>query len=161
MADDEEAPDDDLPGDEVDVAPGLADAPDLEDEEIGQELAEDDLAGDELAAEAPPVAADDDEDDDEVPAPAAKAEDEEDDDEADPDDVEADLDTILRDRIAAGTDDDEEDEEEAKPEPEPTGDAAERVQPKRPEEFVCQSCFLVKHPSQLADAKNKLCLDCV
>jgi hypothetical protein len=26
---------------------------------------------------------------------------------------------------------------------------------------VCQSCFLVKHPSQLADAKRKLCADCV
>ena len=28
-------------------------------------------------------------------------------------------------------------------------------------EFVCQSCFLVKHPSQLADDKAMLCADCV
>jgi hypothetical protein len=26
---------------------------------------------------------------------------------------------------------------------------------------VCQSCFLVKHPSQLADANRLLCTDCV
>ena len=32
------------------------------------------------------------------------------------------------------------------------GDPVDRIQPKRPGEFVCQSCFLVKHPSQLADA---------
>ena len=31
----------------------------------------------------------------------------------------------------------------------------------RPGEFVCQSCFLVKHPSQLADPDNMLCADCV
>ena len=28
-------------------------------------------------------------------------------------------------------------------------------------EFVCSSCFLVKPDMQLADAKKKLCLDCV
>ena len=28
--------------------------------------------------------------------------------------------------------------------------------PKQPDEFVCRSCFLVKHPSQLADAKRAL-----
>jgi hypothetical protein len=26
---------------------------------------------------------------------------------------------------------------------------------------VCQSCFLVKHPSQLADATRMYCRDCV
>jgi hypothetical protein len=36
-----------------------------------------------------------------------------------------------------------------------------RILPKRPGEFVCQSCFLVKHPNQLANAKRKLCSDCV
>jgi hypothetical protein len=35
------------------------------------------------------------------------------------------------------------------------------VLPKQPGEFVCQSCFLVKHPSQLADPKAQLCRDCV
>ncbi|MGH8999532.1 MAG: DUF4193 family protein, partial [Acidimicrobiia bacterium] len=33
--------------------------------------------------------------------------------------------------------------------------------PKRPGEFVCRSCFLVKHPSQLADGERILCADCV
>ena len=37
----------------------------------------------------------------------------------------------------------------------------ERVLPKQPDEFVCRSCFLVKHPSQLAAAKKILCRDCV
>ena len=37
----------------------------------------------------------------------------------------------------------------------------ERVLPKQPDEFVCRSCFLVKHPSQLADKKSMLCRDCV
>ena len=42
----------------------------------------------------------------------------------------------------------------------PAPPASARV-PKRPGEFVCQSCFLVKHPSQLADGKRMLCRDCV
>jgi hypothetical protein len=41
------------------------------------------------------------------------------------------------------------------------GDSPLRVLPKQPGEFVCQSCFLVKHPSQLADASRNLCRDCV
>ncbi|MDQ2725296.1 MAG: DUF4193 family protein, partial [Actinomycetota bacterium] len=41
------------------------------------------------------------------------------------------------------------------------GEAAPKVLPKQPGEFVCQSCFLVKHPSQLADRKAMLCRDCV
>lgn len=32
---------------------------------------------------------------------------------------------------------------------------------KREGEFTCTSCFLVKHPSQLADRKRMLCRDCV
>ena len=47
------------------------------------------------------------------------------------------------------------------PEPEERGDGTGRILPKRPGEFVCQSCFLVKHPSQLADGKRQLCADCV
>ena len=76
---------------------------------------------------------------------------------ADPDDVEADLDTILKDRIAA----EETEDEAAKPTAGEQGAGAGRVQPMQPDEFVCQSCFLVKHPSQLADVKKKLCSDCV
>ena len=55
---------------------------------------------------------------------------------------------------------DDEDEEET-PDAEERGDGSTKVLPKRPGEFVCQSCFLVKHPSQLADATRNLCRDCV
>ncbi|MGH2720243.1 MAG: DUF4193 family protein [Actinomycetota bacterium] len=36
-----------------------------------------------------------------------------------------------------------------------------RAVPKQANEFVCASCFLVKHQSQLADPANNLCRDCV
>lgn len=36
-----------------------------------------------------------------------------------------------------------------------------RAVPKQPNEFVCSSCHLVKHNSQLADAGRGLCRDCV
>ena len=92
--------------------------------------------------------------------PAAVVEDEdEDEDLVTPDDVEADLDTILKDRMVAADDEPDEDEEEL--EVDDRGDPVDRIQPKRPGEFVCQSCFLVKHPTQLADADLQLCADCV
>jgi hypothetical protein len=97
-----------------------------------------------------------------VVAPAkgrADDDDEEEDDELDPDDVEADLDTILKDRIAAAAD--EEDDEEAElGDPEVATDGT-KIPPRRPGEFVCQSCFLVKNGNQLADADSRLCVDCV
>ena len=86
-------------------------------------------------------------------------EEDEDEDLVDPDDVEADLDTILKDRLV--TAEEEADDEEEEVEVDDRGDPVDRIQPKRPGEFVCQSCFLVKHPSQLADAKRQLCTDCV
>ena len=82
-----------------------------------------------------------------------------DDDEPDPDDVEADLDTILKDRLVVADDEEDEDEEE-QPEPEDRAEGA-KVRPRAPGEFVCHSCFLVKHPSQLADENLLLCQDCV
>lgn len=36
-----------------------------------------------------------------------------------------------------------------------------RAAPKQANEFVCASCRLVKHESQLADPKRVLCRDCV
>ncbi|HVF12090.1 MAG TPA: DUF4193 family protein [Actinomycetota bacterium] len=36
-----------------------------------------------------------------------------------------------------------------------------RAAPKQANEFVCGSCHLVKHNSQLADKKRTLCRDCV
>ena len=97
----------------------------------------------------------------EEPAPALRPDDDDDDDddELDPDDVEASLDVILKDRLVI--EDAEIDEDDEQPETEDRGETAGAVVPKRPDEFVCQSCFLVKHPSQLADAKRILCRDCV
>ena len=56
--------------------------------------------------------------------------------------------------------DEDEDDEEA-PDTDDRAEATTKVLPKQPDEFVCQSCFLVKHPSQLSDAKRQLCRDCV
>jgi hypothetical protein len=100
----------------------------------------------------------------EVPRPAkTKGDDddsEEDDlEEPDPDDVEADLTTILKDRIAAAEEEEDEDEDEVV-DTDDRGDS-NKIQPRRPGEFVCQSCFLLKPQTQLADAKRKLCADCV
>ena len=41
------------------------------------------------------------------------------------------------------------------------GDGTGRIKPKKADEFVCQSCFLVKHRRQLADEELMLCVDCV
>ena len=64
---------------------------------------------------------------------------------------------ILKERLVV--EDEPEDEEATDQEDKTEGN--ERVLPKQPDEFVCRSCFLVKHPSQLADAKKMLCRDCV
>ena len=90
-----------------------------------------------VEAEPPPrpsgrPAADDDDDDEDV---------------VDPDDVEEDLDTILRDRIAAGTDAEEEEEEVGTEDRTETGD---RVSPRRPEEVSCPECFLLVRRSQFS-----------
>ncbi len=37
---------------------------------------------------------------------------------------------------------------------------AVKVVPQQPTEFVCKSCYLVKHRSQLADKKRTYCRDC-
>jgi hypothetical protein len=57
--------------------------------------------------------------------------------------------------------DEDEDDEDETPDAEERGDTSIKVLPKRPGEFVCESCFLLKHPSQLADADRMLCRDCV
>ena len=113
-----------------------------------------------------------DEDDDEVveevteiltPSPATvveksgEAEDEEEEEEPEDEDVEASLDVILKERLVV--EDEPEDEEATDVEDKTEGN--ERVLPKQPDEFVCRSCFLVKHPGQLADKKKMLCRDCV
>ena len=84
--------------------------------------------------------------------PAADEE-EDDDDVVDPDDVEEDLDTILRDRIAAGTDEEEDDEEAPVDDRADTGD---RVSPRRPEEVSCPECFLLVRRSQFSSRAHRL-----
>jgi hypothetical protein len=91
-------------------------------------------------------------------AAAGEESEEEEEEEPDDEDVEASLDTILKERLVVEEPEDDEDT----PEPEDrTADGVERVLPKQPGEFVCRSCFLVKHPNQLADRKKMLCRDCV
>ena len=92
-----------------------------------------------------------------VPATGDDEDEEEEEDEADEDDVEASLDVILKEKLVVA---DEEDNDETADQEE-RADTTTKVLPKRPDEFVCQSCFLVKHPSQLADSARLLCRDCV
>lgn len=78
------------------------------------------------------------------------------DDEVDPDNLEADLNTILRDRIAAG-DDVEDDEEAGEVE---TGQPAEllgSVTPRRDDEWLCEGCFLLVSKSQLGSRTEPRC----
>lgn len=149
MADDT-VDEDDQPGeiDEEDLE-GLAEE-DILDED--GELSDDDDALDEEEGEG------DAEEDEEGAAAKKKTKEEEDEDELEVDhDVEATLDEILKERLVVVEEDDEEDEPVDRADETDTG----KVAPKRPDEFVCQSCFLVKHPSQLADAKRQYCRDCV
>jgi hypothetical protein len=129
-------------------------------------IAEDDLAlADDDDAVVVAVEVDDEEEVAVIPEVGAKVatkageeSEEEDEEEPDDEDVEASLDTILKERLVVEEVEDDEDT----PEPEDrTGDGVERVLPKQPGEFVCRSCFLVKHPNQLADRKKMLCRDCV
>ena len=101
----------------------------------------------------------DDDDDLEIavdPATLRKSEDD-DDDVPDADDVEASLDVILKERLVV--EDEAEDEEVV--ESDDRGDANESVLPKQSDEFVCNSCFLVKHANQRANPKKDVCRDCV
>jgi hypothetical protein len=139
---DELAEDDDLIAEDDAIA-----IPDEEDDAV---LAEEEVEVDDVV-DVPEVGT-------KAPAKAGEEADEEDEDEPEDEDVEASLDTILKERLVVEEVEDDEDP----PEPEDrTGDGVERVLPKQPGEFVCRSCFLVKHPNQLADRKKMVCRDCV
>ena len=158
----------------VPVAPEAIDEDAVEDEELDVDIDDAELEVDALEDDDDDivdVADVDDEDDAEadevdeilVPAPAAVVEksgegdDDEEEEEPDDEDVEASLDVILKERLVV--EDEPEDEEATDQEDKTEGN--ERVLPKQPDEFVCRSCFLVKHPSQLADKNKMLCRDCV
>jgi hypothetical protein len=152
MADDT-VDEDDQPGeiDEEDLE-GLAEEDILGDDD--EDLVDDDAVADDEEGEG----ADEDEDAEGSGAGKKKTKEEEDEDELEVDhDVEATLDEILKERLVVVEEDEEEDEPTDREDQADTG----KVAPKRPDEFVCQSCFLVKHPSQLADAKRQYCRDCV
>jgi hypothetical protein len=162
--------DDDFPEDEVEfVDDDLAEddlAEDIDPEDLDEELVEADDEESFVLDDDALVDVDVEEEVEEdlgprAPVVAAPAAAEEDDylEMVNEDDVEADLDTILKDRLTAETD--EPDEEEEDSEVDDRGEPVDRIAPKRPDEFVCQSCFLLKTPNQLADPDKMLCSDCV
>jgi hypothetical protein len=140
----------DLDDDDIDVAVLDVDADDVLDDTLDVDDEEADETGLEVAEilTASPAA---------VVEKSGEPEDEEEEEEPDDEDVEASLDVILKERLVV--EDEPEDEEATDAEDKTEGN--ERVLPKQPDEFVCRSCFLVKHPSQLADKKKMLCRDCV
>lgn len=148
--------------------------------ELDDDIAEDDLElDDDIAVE---VEVDADGDDDlladaeEAPAVTTTAKttkrgdestDEEDDDVVDleeelhPDDVEEPLDVLLHERTTSDRLEEEANElEDDELEPDERGDGSARVVPRRDDEFLCRSCFLVKPLSQLARGEKDLCRDC-
>ena len=102
-------------------------------------------------------------------APSGSDDDSEDDDdenldleeELHPDDVEEPLDAILKERTAAERmDEDEAELEDDDLEPDGPADGGGKIVPRRDDEFLCRSCFLVKPLSQLAKGEKDLCRDC-
>jgi hypothetical protein len=79
------------------------------------------------------------------------------DEELHPDDVEEALDVVLRERTAAAG---LEDEDEYEDEPDDRGEGGTKIVPRRENEFLCKSCFLVLPRHQLADEKRMICRDC-
>jgi hypothetical protein len=122
---------------------------DIEPEDIDEEIEiedeaidlEEDFEDDGLEIDDDTVVDDDEESD--VGATVVRKAGEDDDEDEDmlaPDDVEADLDTILKDRLASENAA-AEDDDEIEPEDKSGGDDA--LQPKRPDEVLCSSCFLL------------------
>jgi hypothetical protein len=140
MADDDEVvgPDDEFAEETEDEEPA-----ELTDEDLDEEaLVEDDEFEDPFDADADTDTEEEDDAETEGPVRKSVAADDEDDDDdiIAPDDVEADLDTILKDRLVAADDDGGEDEED---EPEDRTESSDRLQPKRADEQLCPSCFLL------------------
>jgi hypothetical protein len=83
------------------------------------------------------------------------------DEELHPDDVEEPLDVLLQERTAKATlEDDEEDLEEEEVDGDDRADGPTRIVPRRPDEFLCQSCFLLLPLRRLADPERQFCDDC-
>jgi hypothetical protein len=84
---------------------------------------------------------------------------EEDEDEAQVDSLEEML-AKKADRSSSGQDDEEEEETGLPQRDESRDTLTTKVLPMQQNEFVCKSCYLVKHRSQLADRRRLLCRDC-
>ena len=83
------------------------------------------------------------------------------DEELHPDDVEEPLDVLLKERTAsAKLEDDEDDLEEEEADGDALADGPARIVPRRPDEFLCQSCFLLLPLRRLADKERQFCADC-
>ncbi len=154
--------------DEFDDGPDLEEEVDLEDDDLDLEVdvvaeveVDDELLEEEdpLKVVAVPAVG--------TPAPVEESSEEEDDDVVDleeelhPDDVEEPLDVLLHERTTSDRLDEEaNDLEDDELEPDSSGDGSTRVVPRRDDEFLCRSCFLVKPLSQLARGEKDLCRDC-
>jgi hypothetical protein len=145
------------------------DEPALDEEDIDEDVLEEDFVEEDDVLDEDLVDVIDDEIIDVVAvpgvlvAPPEPVEEEEEDDVVDldeelhPDDVEEALDVVLRERTVAAGLEEEEDEED---EPDDRGEAGTKIVPRRENEFLCKSCFLVLPRHQLADEKRMICRDC-
>jgi hypothetical protein len=145
------------------------DEPTLDEEDIDEDVLEEDFVEDDEVLDDDLVEEIDPEIIDAVAVPGVlvvpaetPAEEEEDDvvdldEELHPDDVEEALDVVLRERtVAQGLEEDEEEDDE----PDERGETGTKIVPRRENEFLCKSCFLVLPRHQLADEKRMICRDC-
>jgi hypothetical protein len=152
---DEELEEDELDADldEEDLDEEDLDEEDLDDVDLDEELEEDELDAD--LDEEDDVDVEDADSDASGDDEAASEDADEDDEDEEDEEVESALDDILRERFVVSDLDDEPAEGDGE------SDALTRVRPRQPDEFVCQSCFLVKSMTQLADSEKMFCRDCV
>jgi len=157
MADDENVEDEEL---EIEIEDAEADDPDLVLDDVDALDPDIDVDIDAIIAE--PVT----EPVEPVKAAGEESDDDEDDENLDleeelhPDDVEEPLDVLLAERTAAERIDEEEADLEDDDEPDNPAEGTGKIVPRRDDEFLCRSCFLVKPLSQLAKGEKDLCRDC-
>ncbi len=155
--------------DEIEEIDDLADLEDLEDIDEGDDALDDEDALDDDGTLDADVDVDDEVGVVEVPVAVVgkaatpadpTAEPETDDEELLADEVEASLDVILAERLRGGETEVDEEVEEDEEEDDAPNQLATVIPVRQPDEFLCQSCFLLKPPGQLADPAHQLCRDC-